>query len=239
MKTLSRDSGRCRTFRVGSVEVPYELSRRRVRYPRLEFKTGKLVVVLPRNVKDEMPLLERRASWIVEKFTQIEQSIRRIADEVKPDGLIIFGKVYHADRNGKVRVETGHASVEFNLDEKKKMMRILRKLLRTEINRLVQEYSKKFNAKPNKVFVRTQKTKWASCSTKGNLSFNLKLVHLPPRLVRYVVCHEVLHLREKKHTKTFWEFVKREFKNFKQLEKDLLDYWFFVQRYSDSLMRST
>jgi len=232
MRRLSKDLERCRTFRIGSVEVPYELSRRRVKYPRLEFKTGKLVVILPRNARDEISLLEKRASWIVEKFTQIEQSIRRIADGVRLDGLIIFGKVYHPDKNGKVCIKAGHTLVELNLGEKKKMMQILRRLLRTEIDKLVQEYSKKFGVRPNKVFVRTQKTKWASCSTKGNLSFNLRLVHLPPQLVQYVVCHEVLHLRERKHSKTFWDLVKREFRNFKQLEKDLLDYWFFVQRYS-------
>jgi hypothetical protein len=85
------------------------------------------------------------------------------------------------------------------------------------------------------VTIRRQKTKWGSSSSKGNLSFNLKLICLPEELVRYVVFHEILHLREKKHSFLFWERIRKEFPNYKDLEKSLLEYWFYTEMLSERL----
>ncbi len=87
----------------------------------------------------------------------------------------------------------------------------------------------------NRIFIKKQRTKWASCSSRKNLSFNFWLICLPRELIRYVVCHEITHLKEKRHNAAFWEAVGREFENYKELEKSLFEYWFFIQEYSRSL----
>lgn len=91
------------------------------------------------------------------------------------------------------------------------------------------EYSSKFGVSHGKIYIKSQRTKWASCSSLKNLSFNFRLVHLPPELVRYVVCHEVLHLVERGHTRSFWERLAQEFPNYREMEKKLLEYWFFLE----------
>ena len=61
----------------------------------------------------------------------------------------------------------------------------------------------------NLVTVRRQKTLWGSCSPRGALSFNWKLIMIPLPVVEYVVVHELCHLRELNHSKSFWTLVER------------------------------
>lgn len=57
------------------------------------------------------------------------------------------------------------------------------------------------------VTIREQKTRWGSCSTKGNLNFNWKLVLMPPEILDYVVVHELAHRIQMNHSAAFWAEV--------------------------------
>jgi hypothetical protein len=58
-----------------------------------------------------------------------------------------------------------------------------------------------------RVTIRGQKTRWGSCSSKGNLNFNWRLMMVPPAAIDYVIIHEMCHLRELNHSKRFWSMV--------------------------------
>lgn len=60
---------------------------------------------------------------------------------------------------------------------------------------------------PGRVTIREQKTRWGSCSRKGNLNFNWKLIMAPPQALDYVVVHELCHLYEFNHSPRFWALV--------------------------------
>jgi len=60
---------------------------------------------------------------------------------------------------------------------------------------------------PKKVSIRGQKTRWGSCSSRGTVSFNWRLVMVPPEVLDYVVVHELIHLGEHNHSKRFWDKV--------------------------------
>ncbi len=60
---------------------------------------------------------------------------------------------------------------------------------------------------PGRVAVKDQRSRWGSCSTKGNLNFNYRLAFLPIELVDYVIVHELTHLLEFNHGKGFWDKV--------------------------------
>jgi hypothetical protein len=56
----------------------------------------------------------------------------------------------------------------------------------------------------NRIFIRNQRTRWGSCSSRNNISLNLKLVLLPEELMDYVILHELVHTRQKNHSREFW-----------------------------------
>ena len=60
-----------------------------------------------------------------------------------------------------------------------------------------------------RISIRNQKSRWGSCSAKGNLSFNWRLILAPDDVLDYVVAHEVAHLAQANHSPAFWAVVDR------------------------------
>lgn len=92
----------------------------------------------------------------------------------------------------------------------------------------VKRTSRELGSKLNKIYFRTMKTKWASLSGKRNLTINKLMKDLPEHLLNYIIFHEIVHLKEKKHNDKFWKRISRKFDNYQDLEKDLFVYWFQV-----------
>jgi predicted metal-dependent hydrolase len=88
----------------------------------------------------------------------------------------------------------------------------------------VEQWSLFYGFGYNRVSVKNQKSRWGSCSRKGNLNFNYKIVHLPEKLVDYLVVHEVCHLKELNHSRNFWTLVARAFPDYKILRKQLRNF---------------
>ena len=61
--------------------------------------------------------------------------------------------------------------------------------------------------RPQSLAIRDQRTRWGSCSSRGVLSFNWRLVLAPSPVLRYVVVHELCHLREPNHSRAFWSLL--------------------------------
>jgi len=78
-----------------------------------------------------------------------------------------------------------------------------------------------YNFKYNKVFIKNTKTKWGSCSSKGNLNFSYKIVLLEPELQDYLIVHELCHLAEMNHGKGFWDLVGQQIPNAVALHRKL------------------
>lgn len=74
------------------------------------------------------------------------------------------------------------------------------------------------------ISIRNQKTRWGSCSSKGGLNFNWRLMLAPPNVLDYVVVHELCHLTHMNHSKEFWDCVSSILPDYKVLRKWLKDH---------------
>lgn len=85
----------------------------------------------------------------------------------------------------------------------------------------VEYFNKFYNFKFNKVNIRNQKTRWGSCSKKGNLNFNYKIALLPAREADYIIVHELAHLGEFNHSRNFWDLVAQTIPDYLEIRKEL------------------
>lgn len=88
----------------------------------------------------------------------------------------------------------------------------------------VEEWNRHYGFSYTKVSVRNQKTRWGSCSKRGGLSFNYRIVFLPPHLVDYLIVHELCHLKEFNHSRRFWNLVAGVFPGYQKLRRELRGY---------------
>ncbi len=84
-----------------------------------------------------------------------------------------------------------------------------------DIPKRVEDFAKKICVSYGRITIRNQRTRWGSCSSKGNLNFNCLLMLAPPAVRDYVVVHELCHRKEMNHSGAFWAEVKKILPDYK------------------------
>ena len=87
------------------------------------------------------------------------------------------------------------------------------------IPKRVSYFAKQIGVTYGKIKIRNQKTRWGSCSSKGNLNFNCLLMLTPPEVIDYVIVHELCHRKEMNHSRVFWVEVEKVLPNYKEQVK--------------------
>ena len=104
-------------------------------------------------------------------------------------------------------------------DERKDLV----KQAKIDIPRRVYFYATLMGVEYGKIAIRTQKTRFGSCSSKKNLNFNLVIMLMPDEIRDYVIVHELAHLKEMNHSPCFWSEVEKIIPDYKQKRKWLQD----------------
>ena len=224
-------------IKLGHRIVPYEIREsKRARYVNFRIDSEKgLEVVIPSGTRiiNLDDLLRERQMWILKhlrKFDQIKANAeqrRFVSGEVLPylgddHELDIIqtrkGKYTTVARQGKfIRVRL-RASVN-SADQTEEIRAALENWFRQQAKEHIKERTAVLAAEHGfeyeNVKIRGQRTRWGSCSSKGNLNFNWKLMMIPPAAVDYVIIHELCHLRELNHSAHFWALVQELCPNYK------------------------
>lgn len=85
----------------------------------------------------------------------------------------------------------------------------------------VNYFNKIYKLKFNKITIKRQKTRWGSCSKKGNLNFNYKILFLPEAMADYIIVHELCHLQEFNHSRKFWNLVAQAAPSYLEIKREL------------------
>lgn len=100
-----------------------------------------------------------------------------------------------------------HYLTEAEMKRLKTLDKRYRNAARAQFAKRVAFYHPFTGGQYNTITVRDQKTRWGSCSSRGTLSFNYRLIFAPPAVLDYVVVHELCHLTHMNHSKDFWGLV--------------------------------
>lgn len=203
----------------------------------LKIKPGKgLEVVLPQGVGRD-----RAKQAVAGKLDWIERTFRRMeADGVvfsdsppKPPQTIELraeGKTYRvayiqADCQIRITENAGLIMVKGDQNICNNWTSELKKLIRQKASLhlppQLRGLASELGMECGRITVRSQKTRWGSCSVKGDINLNCKLMFLPPRLVDQVLVHELCHTVHLNHSKKFWSLVAKFRPDYAEPEKAL------------------
>lgn len=93
--------------------------------------------------------------------------------------------------------------------------------LKNKLDVIFKELIEETNLNPNKVRIRNIKCAWGSCSSNKNITINLKLVDRQDIEIKYVVLHELCHLKYMNHSEKFWNLVEKYMPEYKKIRKEL------------------
>lgn len=201
-------------------------------------KNGEVVVTSPIYADDKYiyTLVESKAKWIVEKIKEVEKlknEERKI--EYKNDGEIDYlGKKLTLNisednldklsiylEKDKLFIKIPIHKGKLITDEilKAGISGFLKNQAKLILKQRVEFLSKKYNLIPNRVVVKEQRTIWGSCSSKGNINLNWRLIMMPLEVIDYVVIHELCHLKHHNHSSRFWSLVKEIMSDFEEKKR--------------------
>lgn len=103
-------------------------------------------------------------------------------------------------------------------DLRKHVQLALRWLAAVELPPRVLELAALHEARVRRVTIRDQRSRWGSCSVRGTISLNWRLIQVPPEVADYIILHELAHLRHMNHSKAFWLEVERICPRYRECE---------------------
>lgn len=158
----------------------------------------------------------------------IRSNRKSIGLEVSTEGLVVRAPMRMSDAEINKFIIQNKGWIEKNLEkaaERQKVIDQFEPLTMDEIRALANQalkvipervkfYAPKVGVSYGRVTIRNQRTKWGSCSSKGNLNFNCLLMLTPPEVLDSVVVHELCHRKEMNHSEKFYAEVLRVFPDY-------------------------
>lgn len=171
------------------------------------------------------------------KVTIIRSSRKTLSIQLKPGEIIARAPLRMKDKEIYSFIESKKSWIEKNLakiDERQKALDEVQPFTEDEINALAEKakaiiservryYAPKIGVTYNRITIRCQRTRWGSCSSKGNLNFNCLLALFPIEVIDSVVVHELCHRRHMNHSPQFYAEIEKVFPEYRKWHKWLKD----------------
>ena len=204
------------------LDFKYSIEHRKVKHSRIKVTSEQFVkIIVPHYFNDDdiEHLLNIKKEWIVNSLKKLSsfQKISLNRNHILYRGDL-YSYFYDGELKNKIIVNQVHKTIQSskNLLDEIEQKKWYKKEAKKYLTQRTQALAERFNYKYEKIFVRSQKTKWGSCSTKGNLSFNYKLIKAPLYVIDYIVIHELIHTQTMDHSKKFWNILRSHYPEYEK-----------------------
>lgn len=204
------------SIQVGSKSIPllFVHNPKARRYLLRLRQDGVARVTVPRrgSLSTAKEFVGKNIGWLEQQIQRLEAQ-PKTANEWKLETEILF-------RGERVKIEVETANQirfgsellnvrDVGVDLRPAIQKHLRKLAAKELPARVQEFAALHRIEISRVSVRNQKSRWGSCSRKGTVSLNWRLIQTPEFVQDYIILHELAHRKQMNHSDKFWQEVER------------------------------
>jgi len=193
------------------------------------YDDGSVVVTAPPHVRQPVieGFIEQHRGWIETRLEQVIKQQQALI--LEKEGLLFRGKQYHL-RLGVSSARQASAKfvgdtllvsspTENHAEVRRLIEKLYRKLASAYFGQRVPLLGDLVGKDISNVTIRSQRTRWGSCSSRNTISLNWRLIMAPDWVSDYVIYHELAHLTQMNHSKAFWQLVAAYHKRYKEAEK--------------------
>jgi predicted metal-dependent hydrolase len=208
---------------------------KRVKHLWLKADVYGVYVVVPSNYSIEKihDFIESKKKWIL-KTSEYYKKLREGYGEgnLALNTISFLGAIYRLqivkDTWPSTIISDNLKLITFHVTDRRKYKYDIKEWYRRQTAQIVAErlpiISRKLDLQYNKVSIKSNTSRWGSCSKKRNLNFNLLLAAVPIKVIDYVLTHELIHLIELNHSKRFWSLVACAYPEYKKYREWLNRY---------------
>lgn len=223
------------TFMYKNREIKFNIIYRKRKTMSLEIKRDGIINVIAPNGLDKTFIVDKvknKSDWIIKKLDEIEvlNNNRYIRSYESGDIFLYLGKEYMLEVlvdkitiGTSVSLENNKLIVRSNSNNKDVIQRALKKWYTDETLGIVKErinyYKLFFEDTVTSIKIKDQKSRWASCTYKNEILFNLRCSMMPIQIIDYIVVHEMCHMEHRNHSKDFYLAVERILPDYKERVK--------------------
>jgi len=226
-------------IQIGDIQIPVKVQKARGRSISMRFLPEEAAILVRTPSGQLSPSAEafilQKKKWILKQWNKGTQIDQRKEDFFRN---LQEGRIPYLGREYKLRIQTHtRPNIHHQAEQETIILNIPDNSTQEEINVYLKQglrmiagehltartlqLAETIGLSINKIFIKSQKTRWGSCSTNRNINLNWHLIFLAEPLIDYVIIHELMHLKEMNHSPDFWNWVGHFYPNYKQAEKEI------------------
>ncbi|GAA0099417.1 SprT family zinc-dependent metalloprotease [Paraclostridium bifermentans] len=223
------------TFMHKNREIRFNIIYRKRKTMSLEIKRDGIINVIAPNGLDKTFIVDKvknKSDWIIKKLDEIEvlNNNRYTRSYESGDIFLYLGNEYILEVlvdkttiGTSVSLENNKLIVRSNSNNKDVIQRALKNWYTDETLGITKErinyYKLFFEDTVTSIKIKDQKSRWASCTYKNEILFNLRCSMMPIQIIDYIVVHEMCHMEHRNHSKDFYLAVERILPDYKERVK--------------------
>lgn len=199
---------------------------------------GNIEARVPKNTNESqiLQMVEEKFEWIYKKSNEMKERTKGFQKKTYLQGemFMYLGNEYPIQIIETIELDKNNASIEEGIlkvyvktYEDKQVQEALKRFYyqkgKALINKRILYYQQKLKVKPKSFKLSSNKSNWGTCNSKGELTFNWRLIMAPIEVIDYVVVHEMCHLLHMNHDRSFWRLVGKILPNYEAYQNWLKD----------------